>query len=480
MTVVKNYFFNLIFTLANVLFPIVSFPYVSRILGPAGIGKVQFAFSFALYFCMLAAIGIPIYGAKEVARHRDDPAGRAKVFSELVTIYFISSIIFSTCYFLIISFVPYFTGDPLTYRAAGILVFTSFCSVEWIYTGMEDFKSIALRSVAFKLLNLILLFMLVKTPADFRVYLYLMMFAFIGNNLLSIFLLKGKVKLSFTNLKLRHHITPLLYIFATTLAGSMYAEMDTVLLGFLSNSKTVGLYTAAVKFSKISIPFVTSMGVILLPKAGKDFADRNLESVQRSLDQTFKFLVFFSVPLVIGLIMLAPELISLFSGREFLPAAQGMRILALLPLIIGFAHMLLFMVMVPAGLNRAMFFCVLSGVAVSVLLNFLLVPRYQATGCAVANICAEIAVSGLYFHIIRQRYAFKYNWVLIPQALLSAALFVPIIWAIKEAHIIPIGIIICAAVSCAVVYITTQTWVFKNRLAYQFFALAKSKLNISA
>lgn len=472
----KNYFYNLLLSLANLLFPILSFPYVSRILGPEGIGKVQFVFSFAQYFALVASIGIPIYGMKEIARHKNDKEGRSKVFSELLTIYMITSVSLTLIYLLVIFTFPYFDKDRHMFLPAALIVFLSFCYIEWLYTGMEEFKSIAVRSVLFKFLGLILMYIFIKERSDFNAYLYIMMFSFLGNNILSFFLIKGKVSFTFSGLSIKKHITPLLLILGMTFATSMYTEMDTVLLGLLSNHKTVGLYTAAVKLSKIIIPFVTSMGVILIPKIAKDFAEKNFEEVQRTLDQAFRFLAFFTVPIVFGLALLAPEFISLFSGPEFLPAANSMRLLSLLPLVIGFGHLFLCLILIPSGRNKEMFFSVICGLVISLLLNFLLIPHFKEAGSSIANTCSEIVVTLAYFYFIRRNFAFKYDWSLLGKAFLSSLLFIPVVLLARQLSLPLLITIIISVGSCAVSYIILQWFVFRNNFILDIIAMVKLKL----
>ncbi|MES2427329.1 MAG: flippase [Bacteroidota bacterium] len=472
----KNYFFNLLLTLTNLLFPILSFPYVSRILGPEGIGKVQFVFSFAQYFALIASLGIPIYGMKEIARYKDNPDGRSRVFSELISIYILTCISLSVIYLIVIYSFPYFIVNREMYLGAMFLILLGFTNIEWLYSGMEEFRAIALRSVAFKIIGLILLYLLIKERSDFKIYLYLLMFSYLGNNILSLFLLKNKVRFIFSGLKLKKHLTPLLLILGTTLAASMYTDMDTVLLGFLSDEKTVGLYTAAVKLSKISIPFVISLNFILLPKIGKDFADENMDGVKETLSKAFRFIMFFAVPVVFGLAVLAPEFIALFSGKEFLPATNSMRLLSVLPLIIGFAHFLLFMILVPSGHNKEMFMCVLGGVVVSVVLNICLVPFYKEVGSAVANVSAELVVTALYFYFIKKYFSFNYEWKLLAQAVISAILFIPLVWFIKQMSLQLVYTLLLSVISCAIIYISIQLFLFSNNFVYDIVGFIRLKL----
>ena len=474
----KNYFYNLLLTLANLLFPILSFPYVSRVLGPEGIGKVQFVFSFSQYFALVASLGIPVYGMQQIAKHRNDKEGRSKVFSELIAIYLLSTICLFLLYLAVIFTFPYFYADITIYLAASLMVLLGFSYIDWLFTGMEEFRSIALRAVIFKMIGLTLLYLFVKERSDFRIYLYIMMFSFLGNNILSFFLVRDKVTLVFSGLKLKQHLVPLFFILGTSLASSMYTDMDTVLLGFLSNDRTVGLYTAAVKLSKITIPFVTSMTVILMPKVSKDFADNNLVEVQKTINQTFRFLVFFAVPMVFGLALLAPEFIALFSGKDFLPASDSMRLLSLLPIIIGLGHFYLYMVLVPAGKNREMFFCVLGGVIMSLVLNVLLIPHFHEVGSSIANICAEIVVTLLYVYFIRQYFSFTYEWALLPKAILSALTFIPLIWLVRDLSMPLVYTLMISIIGCGVIYIGMQWLLFRNHFVFDILEFVKLKLNI--
>jgi O-antigen/teichoic acid export membrane protein len=474
----KNYFYNLILTFANLLFPVLSFPYVSRILGPEGIGQVQFVFSFAQYFALIASIGIPVYGMQQIAKHKDDLVGRSKVFSELIAIYLLSTLCLFIIYLGVIYFIPYFSPNIEIYLAASAMVLLGFSYIDWLFTGMEEFQSIAIRAVLFKFIGLALLYILVKERGDFKIYLYIMMFSFLGNNILSFFLIGGKVKLIFSGLQLKQHLVPLFFILGTSLASSMYTDMDTVLLGFLSNDRTVGLYTAAVKLSKITIPFVTSMTVILMPKVSKSFADRNMDEVQRFIDQSFGFLMFFAVPMCFGLALLAPEFIALFSGEEFLPATESMRLLSLLPLIIGVGHFFLYMVLLPAGKNKQMFSCVLGGVLMSLLLNILLIPSLHEVGSSIANVCAEIVVTVLYVYFIRQYYSFKYQWSLFIKAVLSAMIFIPVVWLIRDLSLPLIYMLLISIPGCGIIYLGIQLLLFKNRVIYDILAFIKLKLNM--
>jgi len=243
----KNFLYTVLLSLVNLLFPVLSFPYASHMLGPEGIGSVQMAVSLGQYFALFAALGIPIYGITEIARHRDDPEQLARSFSELSLIFFGASLLLTIVYLTIISTIPFFQDHFQLFLLAGSLVLLSFSYTDWFFSGLEAFKSITLRSVIIKVVALLLLLVLVKTKADRIEYLFVIVFSILGNQLLSLAMCFRRTKFTLKGIQLRRHFQPLFYLFSTTLAASIYTMLDTVLLGFLSDDQSVGLYAAAVK-----------------------------------------------------------------------------------------------------------------------------------------------------------------------------------------------------------------------------------------
>ena len=464
----KKYFYNLLLSIVNILFPILSFPYASHILGPIGIGKVQFVISFAQYFALLAAIGIPIYGIKETAKHRDDPRKLAAVFTEITSIFFITSLLFSAVYFIIIFSFPFFSNERTLYLVAGILIVLSFSYTDWFYSGIEEFKAIALRSILIKSISLFLLYTLVKTEADFAKYLSITVFSIIGNQVLGFALVFKKTKLDFINLDFKRHIQPLIFIFSASIAASIYTVLDTVILGFLSDEKAVGLYTAAVKLIKITLPFVTSMGVILIPSISNHIANNKLDDAKILLKKSYDFWVFFSIPVALGLALLAPEFIFVFSGSKFLSATLSMQILSLLPILIGLGHFLSFQILIPFGKNKELFYAMLAGVFVCLISNLILVPYLREKGASIANVITELIVTVLYLYFIRKFFKVNFNLKLIFQSVISAVPFILIIFLFRNSLIGPIYVLVFSVLACSLFYILIQILLFKNSFVLNF------------
>lgn len=474
----KNFFYSLLLSIVNILFPILSFPYASRILGPEGIGKAQFVFSFAQYFALFAALGIPIYGVKEIARHRDDPQKRASVFAELSILFGISSLLVFAVYVGVLYGFSYFATDRLMYLAAGMLVLLGFSYSDWYYSGIEAFRTITLRSIAIKLISLVLLYAFVRTPEDLHHYLYILVFSVLGNQVYSFIAISRHNRFSKTNLELKRHLKPLFYIFGATLASSIYTVWDTVLLGFLSNTRAVGFYTASVKIVKILLPFVTVMGTILIPSLSKHFAGQQTAEAKKLLDQSFHYLVFFSIPVATGIIALAPELMYIFSGEAFVAASLSMQILALLPLLVGFGHFFSFQILIPSGRNKEIFISMLAGLVASALLNFALVPYYADRGAAIATVVTELIVTITYCYFVQKHFAFRYHWQFAIQSLFASLLFFPLILLLRQLHLpLPVFTALSILIS-TLFYILLHLFVFKNQFLYNFIQPIRNRFRI--
>lgn len=464
----RNFFYTLLLSIVNILFPILSFPYASRILGPVGIGKVQFIVSLAQYFSLIAALGIPIYGITQAARHKDDPKKLAIAFAELTGIYITASLLLFGIYLLMIFSVPFFFQERTLYLYGGSLIFLSFCYTDWFYMGIENFRIITIRSVLVKTICILLLFLFIKTEADFGKYLLIIIFSILGNQLFSFLAIIAKTRFQISDLDFKKHLKPLLYIFSAGIAASIYTILDTVLLGFLSNDRAVGLYTASVKVVRITFPFITAMGVILMPAISKSFSINDLDQVKKLHKISFTFLTFFSIPISAGIALLAPEFIVVFSGKEFAPASLSMQILSALPILVGVGHFFHLQVLIPSGKNKEVFFSMLAGVATSLSLNFLLVPLYHETGAAIATIFTELVVSLAYGLFIRKYFAITYEWKFFFQSVISTLPFIPIVWLARYANFSMIVTLIIAIGSCAVVYSIIHTFLFKNDFLHNF------------
>ena len=474
----KNYLYNLSLTVINLLFPIISFPYVSRILGPFGIGKVQFVISFAQYFALFAALGIPVYGIREIAKVKDNFEQLSKTFSELILIYVGSSIIIGVCFLIIVFNLPSISdADHLYYYLGSLIIFIGFSSIDWFYAGLQEFKVIAIRSTVIKILALVFMFLFVKTVDDLLIYFIITIFTLLGNNLINIVSVWRKVKLIVIDLNFKRHKLPLILIFSTTIASSMYTLFDVIILGFLSDEKAVGYYTAGVKICKVCIPLVTSLGIVLMPKIAAHIAKNELQDFYSLIEKSFSFVVFISIPIGFGLFALSHEFIMVFSGIEFLPSVPSMQILSFMPFVIGMGYLLGIQMLIAGSKDKEMLISVSLGMVSSLILNLILIPLFVQEGAAIANIVSEIIVSGSYFYFSRKYYSPNLQLNLIFKAIGASVLFLPLIYYFKNIFSGHVFVILFSSViSGAIIYITIQSLIFQNELVADILLAIKKKL----
>lgn len=454
----------------NLLFPILSFPYASRILGPYGIGKVQFITSFAQYFALIAALGIPVYGIREIARSRGNKKELSKTFMELVIIFMASSIFIGIIYLFIAFNIDSLKVDFHFHIYASFVVFLAFSSIDWFYAGIEEFRTIAIRSTIVKVLALFLLYFFVNNKNDLFLYFILTLFTLLGNNIINIFSVWRKIEFTLQNLNFKQHVRPLVLIFGTTLASSMYTLFDVIILGFLSDEKAVGYYTSGVKLSKVSIPFVISLGAVLIPTITTYLKEKKITEFLDVIEKSYSFLIFLSVPIGIGFLILAKEFILVFSGPQFVASIVPMQIMAFLPFFIGLGYLFGIQILIPAKMDKQLLISVVFGMIISILLNLILVPIYQEKGSSIANLASEIVVTSCYYFFVKDRFNLKLSGTLILQAFCSSIIFLPVYLLFKlvfEGNFL--NILISSVMVGGISYCVIQFFFFKNQVITEIF-----------
>ena len=471
----RNLFHNSLLLLSNLLFPFISFSYASRILGPEAFGKIQFILVFAQYFVLLAVIGIPHYGVREIAKIRHDQARISKTVSELLFLNVISSLLLLFVYLGVLFLVPWFHDDLQLYLLGGLIVISAFSNLDWYYKGMEQFRFLSMRSISIKAISLLALFIFVKTKEDLLLYFGVVIFSILANHLWNLWGIRKVISWRVKNLEIKRHLPALLTLLGTSVSISIYSVIDTLLLGFLANDTAVGLYTAALKINKITIPVLIALGTVLIPRITQSLESRDKTQVNKLINQSFAFTCLLGVPISFGLFLFAKEFIISISGPEFVNAVLTMKISAPLALIIGVAHIFGFQLLIPAGHERKYLWATLAGTGVSIALNLLLISSFEDKGAAVATLSSEIVVTGIAGYFAYRFLKLEIDWGLLFKALLSCLLFIPIAYGVRTISDNAIICLLIAVPLSALVYFSIQGWIFKNPLIDEAFVFARTK-----
>lgn len=407
-SVKKNFALNLVNTISGLLFPLITFPYASRILLAEGIGQVQFFQGIIGYIALCTALGIPMYAIREIARVRNDRELCSRTSVEILLLHSGLTLIGYVIVAVLVATVTQIQVDiPLFLLLSTNLFFTAI-GATWFYQGIEDFKYITIRAIAVRLFSLVCLFIFVKEKSDLFYYAAISVTAEVGSNLFNFFRLRKYIDISRLRLKELHplrHLKPALRIFAMNLVVSIYVNLDSVMLGFLKDETAVGYYAASTRITKSLLGIVSSLGTVLLPRISNLISENQIEEFHRLVNKAFQFMVLIGLPLTIGVIFMAAPLIHLFCGTAFEPSILTIRIMAPIILLISLSGIMCWQVLFPLDKERLAIYATLTGAIINFILNWLLIPQYSQYGAGVATVIAECSVT-IVMIVLAQRYVY--------------------------------------------------------------------------
>lgn len=390
-----NVILNYINTITGLIFPVITFPYATRILLPDGIGIVNFQLSIINYIVLFTCLGIPLYAVKEIAKFRDDITLRNKNFAEITILSLLLSIVGYFAVFLIGKYVPKVNSELELFYILSLTILFSALGVNWFYQAIEEFKFITIRAVVFRTLAAASLFLFVKDRSDLLIYGAITVGATVGNNVINFIHLRKYI--SFRSLKgvklnICSHLKPALHIFVLNLIISIYVQLNTIMLGFMDGDYAVGIYTAGNKIPHIVLSLVTSMGVVLLPRCSNLVASGQMDEFKSVCDKATRLVVMLAFPFTVGLILLSEPIIKIFCGYAFIDAVPVIYWTAPVILFIGLTNVIGIQILYPLGKENIVIYSTLGGAIVNVILNIILIPKYSAVGAGVSTFAAELAV----------------------------------------------------------------------------------------
>ena len=239
----RNFAYNILLNLSRVIFPLITAPYISRVLEPDGIGLFNFANTYAGYFALFAVLGIPFYGIREVAKIHEDKDRLSKLVSELISVSFIATFIATLIYIASVFIIGQLDDNCVLFLVSGFLLYFAPFRIDWFYSGLEQFKYITLRTVVIRTVSIIGMFIFVRTKSDLLIYMILNVCGIICGDVWNYAkLLRSGIKPRLTFVGLKKHLSPLFILFASSIAISIYTILDTLMLGFMTDYQQVGYY----------------------------------------------------------------------------------------------------------------------------------------------------------------------------------------------------------------------------------------------
>lgn len=388
-----NFIMNFILTASNFIFPLITFPYVSRILLASGNGKIAFVTSIANYFSMVASLGIPTYGIRACASIRDDKKKLSKTVHELIFIHSFITIISLFFYFISICFIDKFYAEKELMLINGIGLFLNVLGVNWLYSALEQYSYITIRTIAFKIISVILMFILVHQKNDYIIYGAISVFAAAGSNILNFFNMRKFICLKrYDNYDLKRHIKPILVFFAQTVAITVYTNLDNVMLGFMKNDTQVGLYSAAVRVKTMLVSLVTSLGTVLMPRLSYYVQQNKNNEFNILIKKSVNFVLVISTSLTAFFVIMARPSILLLSGNSYIEATLAMQIIMPSIIFIGLSNITGMQILTPKGKENIVLISVIVGAIVDLILNLMFIPNLGSAGASLGTLIAELSV----------------------------------------------------------------------------------------
>lgn len=442
-----NFIMNIILSMSAFIFPLITFPYVSRVLLPIGTGKVSFANSIIAYFALFAQLGIPTYGIRACAIVRDDKEKLTKTVQELLIINTIISVLVYIVFIIALFTVPKMRSDSTLFLITSTTIFFNVIGVEWLYKALEQYSYITIRSIIFKFIGLILMFILVKNSSDYVWYGFITIFAASASNIFNFINLHKYVSLKpVGNYNFKVHLKAVTIFFAMSCATTIYTNLDSVMIGFIKGATENGYYNAAVRIKSILVSIVTSLGAVLLPRASYYLENNYIDEFKKISKKAINFVILISIPMMIYFIMFAKESILFLAGDSYAKSIAPMQIIMPTLLFIGLTNIMGIQMLVPLEKEKYVLYSEIAGALIDLVLNALLIPHYGAAGAAVGTLVAEVVVWIVQFKYLKNDIIPIFKTIRYPLILLAAVISAAVAGLTKILDWHPFFILVVSAI----------------------------------
>ena len=387
----KNLIYNILYQILVLVLPLVTVPYVSRVLGANGVGIYSYTYSIVYYFMLIALLGINNYGNRAIAQSRDNKNDLSKKFISIYVIQLIMSFV------MIILYLAYIFLFCQEYKIIALIqtiyLVSSMLDINWFFFGLEEFKITVTRSTLLKIVSLIFIFLFVKTPNQVWIYTLILATSTLLSQLLLWSFLFNRINFVKVGLKdIVVHIKPCLILFIPVIAISLYRVMDKIMLGIMGAVIEVGYYEQAEKIISIPTGIITAIGTVMMPRISNLVVKGQDEEAKKYISKSVKLMMFMAFPICFGIISIASDFIPIFLGDNFRKSIVLIYYLSITILFLSFANVIRTQYLIPKEKDNIYIGSVLLGALVNLIANFLLIPKLHSIGAAIGTVLAEFFV----------------------------------------------------------------------------------------
>lgn len=394
-----NAFLNGLRSLLSVVFPLITFPYVSRVLSVNGIGKYNFSNSIVSYFMLIAALGISNYAVREGAKYRNNERRINQFANEVFTINACSALVAYVCLFICLIVFSNLHSYLICILIYSIQISFSVISVDWLFTIYEDFVYITIRSILFQIISILLLFVFVRNSDDYLNYAAITVFSAVGSNILNFYRAEKEHKIHLVfHFNWKKHMTPILILFAANIANLIYVNSDVTLLGLLKDNYIVGIYSVSSRIYTIIKSVLSAVLLVSVPRLALLYGNNKISEYKKLLLKLTNMLVLLTLPAMIGLIMLSKQVVLIIAGNHFLRSVTSLQILAVAYIFSILAWILSDCVLIPAKREKYMLYSMTISAVINIVFNIIMIPYWSENAAAISTVLSELTMFTVNYH----------------------------------------------------------------------------------
>lgn len=386
----KNVIYNFAYQLLILALPLVTAPYLARVIGAEGVGVYSYSYSVATYFVYFIKLGLDNYGNRSIAAVQDIRIERSRRFWEIYTMQ-------TTCFVIVGSFYVVYavaiSGDAIIALLQGVYVLSALFDINWFFFGMEQFRLTVIRNTVVKILTAVAVFVFVRGAGDIDAYVAVMCTGFLVSQLALWPFLGRYVDLVKPTIKgVVRHLKPNLVLFIPVIAVSVYNILSKIILGAIAGTEEVGFFENAAKVIQVPTALVTAVGTVMLPRTSALVAKGEHEAAARHTERTLVYVMAFTAIAAFGIPIIASPFTGLFYGAGFEPSAACMVVLCTTIPFLGFGNVVRTQYLIPMARDKVFLWSAVCGAVANISVNLALIPRFGCLGAAFGSVAAEISV----------------------------------------------------------------------------------------
>ena len=403
----KNYIYNLLYQMMVLILPLITTPYISRVIGVVGIGIYSYTISISAIFILFGSLGISLYGQREIAYIQEQKEKRTKIFWEIFILRLTTTLIALLIYWLM--FVVREQEYSFYYKILAIEIIASIFDISWFFMGLEEFKKTVIRNMLVKMISVLLIFVFVKSKEDLVLYYYIYVFSIIlGNISLWIYLPKYIEKISIKSLNIIRHIRPVVSLFIPQIAIQIYTILDKTMIGSIIEDKSeVGYYDQAQKIIKMTLSIISALGTVMMPRIASTYAKGEKNKVKNYMNKSFNLVFFLAFPLIFGINVIADNFVPWFLGNGYGKVVLLMKIISPIILFIGLSTVTGTQYLLPLKRQKEFTLSVILGSVINICFNFLLIGKFKSIGASIGTVIAELSVTLVQIYFTRNDFEWE-------------------------------------------------------------------------